>query len=214
MAATTHFFVGSSKTLAESLLTKLFKGQSRMSILPFNEVKESTGANVGGIKWASLNFEGSDELFTIKDSFTMSKADDTEEKVQIDQKKGATIDTQITERGEWTFEGNIPVIAAEYCTVFYDAGAIIAGASGVAGQDGTTYLGKAFGMESKEIEATMLIENSNVDRGLAFARVKLHVSPVFESGSPAYLKLKGTILTNPEAAGTQGDWAVLEKYNG
>lgn len=204
---------GNGKTLAQSLLTKLFKGQSRFSILPFDSVKQTTGTNVGGILWAGLNFTGADEIFTIKDSFSMSKAEDTEEKIQIDQMKGATIDTAITERGEMTFEGNIPIICAEYCSVFYDAGATIASTDPIKGQDGNTvYAGRAFGLESKEVYITMLIENDNVDRGLAFARVKTKVNPVFEGGSPAYLHITGTVLTNPEASGTQGAWAVVEKY--
>ena len=207
--ATTHFMYGSSKSWTEGLLTQLFKGQSRFSVLPFDDVKESSGANEGGIAWASLDFSGADEIFTIKDSFSLTKEDDTTETIQIDQKSGATIDTEITERGEMTFEGNIPVIAAAYCNVFYNSGATIASAGAISGQAGTSYTGAAFGLESKEIYATMLIENSNVDRAIAFARVKMVVAPVFESGSPAYLKLKGTVLTNPEKSGTQGDWAIL-----
>jgi len=205
-AQTVHFMNGSAKSWAESLLTQLFKGQSRFSVLPFDTTKQN-----GGITWADLSFAGADEIFTLKDSFTMSKADDTEDKILIDQKKGATIDTAISERGEWTFEGNIPAVCAEYCSIFYDAGATIASSAPVHGQDGTTvYQGKGFGMESKQVEVVMLIENDNVDRALAFARVKMHISPVFESGSPAYLKLKGTILSNPTAG--QGDWAVCTKY--
>lgn len=204
---------GSSKTLAQSLLTKLFKGQSRLSILPFDKAKKTTGDNAGGIVWADLSFNGADEIFTIKDSFSLTKADDTEEKIQIDQMKGATIDTEITERGEMTFEGNIPVICADYCNVFYEAGATINGSTNpLLGQSGTAYGGKAYGLESKEVYVVMLVENDNVDRGIAFAHVKCKVAPVFESGSPAYLHLTGTVLTNPEAAGTQGDWAVVEKY--
>lgn len=213
-AQTVHFMNGVSKSLAQSLLTKLFKGQSKFSILPFATTKQASGDNEGGIVWAGLSFSGADEIFTIKDSFTMTKADDTKEKIQIDQNNGSTIDEQITERGEWTFEGNIPVIAAEYCSIFYDEGAAIVHASdgGLIGQGGTEYNGQAFFMESKEVDVVMLVENANVDRALAFAHVKMTVSPVFESGSPAYLKLSGTILANTDKSGTQGDWAVVEKY--
>lgn len=204
---------GSSKTLAQSLLTKLFKGQSKFSILPFDTTKQATGANEGGIAWADLSFNGADEIFTLKDSFTMSKADDTEDSIQIDQNGGATIDTSISERGEWTFEGNIPVIAAEYCSVFYDPGATVASANPIVGQTGVNYTAKAFKMESKQVTVTMLIENDAVTLGLAFARVQVRVSPVFESGSPAYLRLSGTILANTDKGGTQGDWAICEKYS-
>lgn len=212
-AQTVHFMNGADKSWAQSLLTKLFKGQSKFSVLPFATTKQASGANEGGIQWADLSFEGADEIFTLKDSFTMSKADDTEDNIQIDQNSGATIDTSISERGEWTFEGNIPVIAAEYCSIFYDAGATIASANPIVGQQGTTYAGKAYGMESKQVEATIMIENDAVTRALAFARVNLRISPVFESGSPAYLRLSGTILANTDKGGTQGDWAVVEKVS-
>ena len=212
-AQTVHFMNGADKSWAQSLLTKLFKGQSKFSVLPFATTKQSSGANEGGIQWADLSFEGADEIFTLKDSFTMSKADDTEDNIQIDQNSGATIDTSISERGEWTFEGNIPVIAAEYCSIFYDAGATIASANPIVGQQGTTYQGAAYGMESKQVEATIMIENDAVTRALAFARVNLRISPVFESGSPAYLRLNGTILANTDKGGTQGDWAVVEKVS-
>ena len=210
-AQTVHFMNGADKSWAQSLLTKLFKGQSKFSVLPFATTKQASGANEGGIQWADLSFEGADEIFTLKDSFTMSKADDTEDNIQIDQNSGATIDTSISERGEWTFEGNIPVIAAEYCSIFYEAGATIDSANPIVGQQGTTYAGKAYGMESKQVEATIMIENDAVTRALAFARVNLRISPVFESGSPAYLRLSGTILANTDKGGTQGDWAVVEK---
>ena len=212
-AQTVHFMNGADKSWAQSLLTKLFKGQSKFSVLPFATTKQASGANEGGIQWADLSFEGADEIFTLKDSFTMSKADDTEDNIQIDQNSGATIDTSISERGEWTFEGNIPVIAAEYCSIFYDAGATIASTNPIVGQQGTTYAGKAYGMESKQVEATIMIENDAVTRALAFARVNLRISPVFESGSPAYLRLSGTILANTDKGGTQGDWAVVEKVS-
>lgn len=211
-AQTVTFFTGTSKTLDQSLLTKLFKGQSRLSILPFAKQKQQSGDYEGGIVWADLSFQNADEMFTLKDSFTTSKADDTEEKIQIDQKNGATIDTQITERGEWNIEGNIPVITKAWGDVFYSAGSAVAGTNPVVGQTGVSYAGQAYFMESNEVEIVMLVENANVDRSIALARIKAHLTPVFESGSPAYYKFKGTILANTDKAGTQGDWAILEKY--
>lgn len=210
-AQTVHYMNGVSKSFAQSLLAKLFKGQSKFSILPFEETKQTTGDNEGGIAWADLSFSGADEIFTLKDSFSLTKADDTEEKIQIDQNKGQTIDSEITERGEMTFEGNIPVIAADICKVFYDNGVSITSANPILGQDGTEYTAKSFGLESKEVMAVCLIENANVDLGLAFARVKLRVTPVFEANTPAYLKLRGTVYANTDKNGTQKDWAVCEK---
>lgn len=212
-AQTVHFMNGSSKTLAQSLLTKLFKGQSRFSILPYETTKQASGASEGGILWADLSFQGADEVFTLKDSFTLTKADDTEESIQIDQLKGATIDTSITERGAMTFEGNIPVITEEWANIFYDAGATIAHANPVMGQNGTEYNGKAYFLESKQVDVVVLIENDNEDRSIAFARCSMHLAPQFESGSPAYYKLSGTVLTNTDKGGDQGDYAIFEKYS-
>lgn len=212
-AQTVKFMNGVSKSFAQSLLTKLFKGQSKFSILPFAAMKQASGDNEGGIVWADLSFSGADEIFTIKDTFTLTKADDTEEKIQIDQNKGQTIDTEVTERGEMTFEGNIPVIASAICKVFYDEGVSVTSTNPILGQDGTEYTAESFGLESKEIEAVCLIENANVDKALAFARVKMRVSPVFESGSPAYLKLRGTVLANTDKGGTQKDWAICDKVS-
>ena len=212
-AQTVHFMNGSSKSLAQTLLTQLFKGQSRFSILPYTTTKQSSGASEGGIAWADLSFQGADEVFTLKDSFTLSKADDTEENIQIDQLKGATIDTSITERGSMTFEGNIPVITEEWANIFYDAGASIAHANPVLGQDGTEYNGKAYFLESKQVEVVCLIENDNVDRALAFAHVSMRLSPQFESGSPAFYKMSATVLTNTDKGGNQGDYAIFHKYS-
>lgn len=212
-AQTVKFMNGVSKSFAQSLLTKLFKGQSKFSILPFAAMKQATGDNEGGIAWADLSFAGADEIFTIKDTFTLTKADDTEKKIQIDQNKGQTIDTEITERGEMAFEGNIPVIAAEICKVFYDAGVSVTSANPILGQDGTEYTAESFGLESKEVEVVCLIENANVDKALAFARAKMRVSPVSESGSPAYLKLRGIVLANTDKNGTQKDWAICDKVS-
>ena len=212
-AQTVHFMNGSSKSLAQGLLTKLFKGQSRFSILPYDTTKQATGTYEGGIDWADLSFSGADEVFTLKDSFTLSKADDTEENIQIDQLKGATIDTEITERGSMTFEGNIPVICEEWANIFYDAGASIAHSNPVLGQNATEYNGKAYFLESKQVECVCLIENDNEDRAIAFARVSMRLSPQFESGSPAYYKMSATVLTNTDKAGTQGDYAIFHKYS-
>lgn len=212
-AQTVHFMNSVSKSFAQALLAKLFKGQSKLSILPFATTKQTTGDDEGGIKWADLSFSGADELYTIKDSFTVTKADDTEEKIQIDQNKGQTIDTEITERGEMIIEGNVPCIATQICDVFYDNGATVPGTTPVLGQNGTAYTAKSYGLESKEVEVVMLIENANEDMGIAFARVKARLSPVFESGSPAYLHFRGTVLANTDKGGTQKDWAICNKYN-
>lgn len=203
-AQAVRFFTGTSKTWAKSLLATLFKGQSHFSLMPYD--------TVNGVTWADLSFSGADEFFTLKDSFQLSQADPTVSEIKIDQ-MDSVIDTT-SEKGEWTFVGNIPAIAIAYCNIFFDKGAAVTSSGMIVGQDGTTYTAQAYFAEPKEVYATILIENQAINRGLAFARVKMTVGVSNDdSTNPGYLKVSGTILTNTESSGQQGDWAVLEKYS-
>lgn len=210
-AQTVSYFNGSSKSLSRNLLTDLFKGVAHISLMPFDSAKQTSGTQNGGIKWADLSFNGADEIFTIKDSFQISQADPSTEDINIDQDDVA-IDTTVT-AGAWTFTGNIPSVAKELCTVFYPTKSAIATGNPILGQeDGVSYQGQAFGATPKEVECVMLVENRAMSMAVAFARVKVTVGLSKDDASnPGYLKMSGTILSNPEASGAQGDWAVLTK---
>lgn len=218
-AQTVVFFNGQSKSLTKALLNDLFKGVSHISLMPFDSVKQPSGANAGGILWKGLSFRGADEIFTIKDSFQISQADATSEDINIDQTDVAIYTT--TTAGAWTFTGNIPTIATALCDVFYKKGVAISGATAnegilsqeTSGDASVEYDGQAYFAEPKEVMCTMLVENRGSKMAIAFARVKIVVGVSKDDASnPAYLKMSGTILSNPEAAGTQGDWAVLKKH--
>ena len=216
-AQTVQFF-GSQKTLNKEVLTKLFKGVAHISLLPFDKVKQATGTNAGGILWKGLSFRGADEIFTVKDSFQITQADPTSEDINVDQ-FDAAIDTTTTP-GEWTFTGNIPSVAAACCNIFYRQGVAISAATaneGILGQESggsaVEYDGQAYFADPVEVYATMLVENRGCGLALAFARVKITVGLSKDDSTSAYLKMSGQILANPEAAGTQGDWAVCEKHS-
>lgn len=210
-AQTVSYFNGSSKSLSRNLLTDLFKGVSHISLMPFASAKQASGTQAGGIKWADLSFKGADEIFTIKDSFQISQADPSTEDINIDQDDVA-IDTTVT-AGAWTFTGNIPAVAKDLCKVFFATKSEIASANPILGQEnGSSYQGQAFGATPQEVEAVMLVENRAKSMAIAFARVKITVGVSKDDASnPGYLKMSGTILSNPEASGAEGDWAVLTK---
>lgn len=204
-AQAVRFFTGSSKTWAKTLLATLFKGQSHWSLMPYD--------STNGVTWADLSFNGADEFFTLKDSFQLSKADPTTTEIKIDQ-MDATIDTS-TEDGEWTFTGNIPVLAVAYCDIFFDRGATVTSSNKILGQDGTQYTAQAYFATPKEVYVTMMIENQAGTEGIAFARAKITVGVSNDdSTNPAYLKINGTILNNTESSGNQGDWAICSKITG
>ena len=204
-AQSVRFFTGSSKTWAKTLLATLFKGQSHWSLMPYD--------STNGVSWADLSFNGADEFFTLKDSFQLSINDPTTTEIKIDQ-MDATIDTS-TEDGEWTFTGNIPVLAVAYCDIFFDKGATVTSSNKILGQDGTQYTAQAYFATPKEVYVTMMIENQAGTEGIAFARAKITVGVSNDdSTNPAYLKINGTILNNTESSGAQGDWAICSKISG
>lgn len=217
-AQTVQFFSNSQKTLTKALLNDLFKGVAHISIMPFDSVKQATGTNAGGILWKGLSFRGADELFTIKDSFQITQADPTTEEINVDQFDTA-IDTTVT-AGEWTFAGNVPTIAVAACDVFYKKGVAISGtvpnegilSQETSGSGSVEYDGQAYFAEPKEVMATMLVENRGSGKAIAFARVKITMGLSKDDAGAAYLKMTGTILSNPEASGLQGDWAVCVKH--
>ncbi len=211
MALQTVTFFGQDKTLSQDLLNKLFKGVAHISLLPYDKASapNAGGPNEGGIKWEGLSFRGADEIFTIRDSFQIAQADASEENINVDQ-----FDTPIdstTTPGDWTFSGNIPSVAAQLCDIFYKKGKAVAKgeATGIVGQEGTQYAGQAYFGSPVEVYAVMLVENTEMNLALAFARVKITVGMSKDDSSSAYLKMSGRILANTEKSGKEGDWATL-----
>lgn len=270
MSANSFMNGGSKKSLTHEMLANLFKGCSAISLLPYSPT---------GVAWAGLDFGDADQIYTLKDSFQISQSDPTVTEIQIDQ-MSETIDSD-TEKGDWTFTGNIPSLAAEILEVFYQSGAFVgnrvvayentarsqtslkikkgSGISGattltngtitltvsainknnadydvltvsstsadikkgdtfykdadvIIGQDGSKYAGRAFFSTSKEIYATMLVENEAKTSAIAFAKVKMTVGMSKDDATnPAYLKMTGTILANDESTGQQGDWVSALK---
>lgn len=198
--AASSFMNGNSKTLAHSILAKLFKGNSYISLLPY----ATTGSNIG-VTWASLDFGGADELFTLQDTFAIPQDDPTKTEIKIDQFQ-ETIDTE-EEPGAWNFNGTIPANCIEVLEVFYQK---ILGSSSalvsVTGQDGTTtYSGETFGMTPLSVYATILVESEDKKESIAFAKVKLTAKMDRDTDSGLMtVALSGTILANDKAG--QGDF--------
>lgn len=195
------YIVGSSKTLSRAMLADLHRGMAHLSLLPYN--------NTTGVIFSGLDFSGADEIYTIKDSFNLAKADPTTTEIKIDQ-LDATIDSDV-EAGEYTMTGNIPSVAAAVLNAFGKEGVAIS--TNVPGQEGTNYQGKSFFDTAVDVYATVLLESASMNTAICFARVKLNVFPPSQddNSNPAYFKFTGTILSNTESTGLQGDFALLEK---
>lgn len=182
-------------TLTKAMIDDLHKGMASLSLLPYAD---------GGVTFSNLDFSGADQIFTLKDSFSITPSDPTSEEIKIDQ-KDQTIDTT-TETGEYKMAGQIPSVAVEVLDFFMNNAATV---TGLKGQDGDAYSGKSYYIEPKEVICSVLVESASKKTAIAFAKVKFVVPGVTleNAATPAYVAFNADILANAMAA--QGDFAVL-----
>ena len=185
-------------TLTKAMLADLMKGNASISLLACPENGEVT--------FSSLDFSSADQIFSVKDSFTLAPADPTVTNIQIDQ-NNEIIDTNI-EEGDYVMNANIPSIASAVLDYFFNKGVAIAG---MKGQDETTeYSGQAYS-DRKEVYCSILVESQSKKTAVAFARVRCFLNePARDDNSnPAYLKFGGYIMSNLKEG--EGKFAVLKK---
>ena len=182
-------------TLTKAMIDDLHKGMAALSLLPYTD---------GGVTFSNLDFSGADQIFTLKDSFSITPSNPTSEEIKIDQ-KDQTIDTT-TETGEYKMAGQIPSIATEVLDYFMEKATDV---TGLKGQEGDTYAGASYYIEPKEVICSVLVESASKKTAIVFAKVKFVVPGVTteNASTPAYLAFNADILANAMAG--QGDFAVL-----
>ena len=183
-------------TLTKAMIDDLHKGMAAISLLPYED---------GGVTFSNMDFSGADQIFTLKDSFSVTPSDPTSEEIKIDQ-KDQTIDTT-TETGEYKMAGQIPSTAVAVLDYFMNDAVAV---SGLKGQDGTTYAGKSYYIEPKEVICSVLVESASQKTAIVFAKVKFVVPGVTieNAATPAFVGFNADILAN--ALSAQGDFAVLK----
>ena len=184
-------------TLTHAMIDDLHKGMASISIQEYAE---------GGVVFSNLDFTNADQIFTLKDSFSITPSDPTTEEVKIDQ-ADETIDTTV-EAGEYKMAGQIPSVAVEVLDYFMNTAKEV---NGIKGQDGkVTYSGKSYTVAPKEVLCSVLVESASKKTAIAFAKVKFVVSGVTmenASGS-AFVAFSADVLAN--GAKGEGDFAVLK----
>ena len=186
-------------TLTKAMIDDLHKGMASLSLLEYAE---------GGVTFSNLDFSGADQIFTLKDSFSITPSDPTSEEIKIDQ-KDQTIDTT-TETGEYKMAGQIPSVATEVLDYFMNKAVDV---TGVKGQEGDTYAGSSYYIEPKEVICSVLVESASKKTAIVFAKVKFVVPGITleNASTPAYVEFNADVLAN--AAAGQGDFAVLSAAN-
>lgn len=188
-------------TLSSAMLSDLHSGSAAISLLTYS----------GGVTFASLDFSAADQLFTLKDSLTLSSDDPSTNDIRIDQ-FDQIIDTIFEDGGNWTVSGNVPSVATAVFDYFFNSG--VASVTAVKGQtvgsSSTTYAGSSYYNTKKSVEVTMLLESESRNTAICLGRVRLNVNyPAKDDDTnPAYLHFTGTVLPNETAS--QGDFAILK----
>ena len=182
-------------TLTKAMIDDLHKGMASLSLKAYAD---------GGVTFSNLDFTGADQIFTLKDSFSITPSDPTSEEIKIDQ-KDQTIDTT-TETGEYKLAGQIPSVATEVLDFFMNKATEV---NGIKGQHCDTYAGSSYYIEPKEVICSVLVESASKKTAIVFAKVKFVVPGVTleNASTPAYVAFNADVLAN--AATGQGDFAVL-----
>ena len=187
--------------LTQAILNDLNTGNAVLKLLPYT---------AGGVNLAAsggIDFSSADEIFTLENSFQISKDAPSFTATRIDQKH--KIIEQAVEQGEnYTMTGNIPSIAIELLDLAFEA---VTGAITV--KDGTdNYTStKAHKFGSKEAEYTVLARSQSGNSAVVFARVKFVFSePQHDDNTtPTYVQFNAAMMPNENAS---GDFVALPTH--
>lgn len=194
-------------TLTKAMLADLHKGNATIKMVA--APADGKVYFTAGTSQTALSFADAEQIFTLKNSLSIAPADAEVNKIQIDQ-LDEVIDEEVN-FGDYIINGNIPSIAQALLDYFFNVGASSISQM-VSGDTGLTYDGKGYFNAPKDIVVSMLIQSESKNTAIAFARVRVVVTPPSQddSDNPAYLKFTGYVLNN--LAESQGDFAVLKKH--
>ncbi len=185
------------------MLRDLNTGNSVLRIIPYT---------AGGVNLAAsggVDFSDADKLFTLENSFQISKDAPSFTSTRIDQKH-KNIDSGVTPGENYTMQGNIPSIAEALLSYGFEAGSaasVKAKLSATESYDGTA----AYKLGPKEVECTVLATSQTGNTSIIFARVKFIFSePQHDDNtSPTYVHFDAVVLPNENAS---GDFAALNTH--
>lgn len=181
-------------TLSSAILNDLNTGNSVLKLLPYT---------AGGVNLAAdggLDFSSADEIFTLEDSFTISKDAPSFDPVRIDQKH-KVIEYGETPGDNYVMSGDIPSIALDLLTLAFEKGT----AASITVKDGSkTYTSTAaHKLGSKVLDYTVLTTSQSGNSSVVFARVRFAFSePQHDDNSrPTYVHFEAAILPNENESG-------------
>ena len=189
-------------TITNAILNDLNTGNAVLKLLPYTPGGVNLAASAG------VDFSSADEIFTLENSFQISKDAPSFSSTRIDQKH-KVIESAVTAGENYTMTGNIPSIAIALLELGFDK---VTGS--IKAKDGTdNYTATAaFKYGGLEKEFTVLARSQSGNSALMFARVKFVFSePQHDDNTtPTYVQFNAVMLPNENAS---GDFAVLPTHS-
>lgn len=187
--------------LTDAILKDLNTGNAVLKLLPYT---------AGGVNLAAqggIDFSSADEIFTLENSFQISKDAPSFTSTKIDQKH-RIIETAVEAGENYTMTGNIPSIALALLDLAFEA---VTGSISVIDGNDTYTSAKAHKFGSKEAEYTVLARSQSGNSAIVFARVKFVFSePQHDDNTtPTYVQFNAAMLPNENAS---GDFVALPTH--
>jgi len=191
-------------TLTSAMLNDLNTGNSVLKLIPY---VAGTGCNLDAT--GGVDFSAADEIFTLENSFQISKDKPSFNSIKIDQKH-KVIESGVTAGDNYTMQGNIPSIAVALLSFGFEQGSASAAKAKISATE--SYDGsKAYKLGSLEKEYTVLAISQSGNTAILFARVKFIFSePEHDDNTtPTYVHFDAVVLPNEHAS---GDFAPLPTH--
>lgn len=184
-------------TLTKAMLDDLHKGCASIRLI--SQTNDISAAD----------FSGADQIFTLKDTFSVNQGDPTVSEIKIDQ-GDKTILTDV-ESAEFNMSGDIPSAAKELFDYFYATNSGTAATKvsvKVNSSSAADFEGYGYSVSPKLTNATVLVESASKKTAVAFINVQFVVNYVDDDQSnPQRVHFIGTILGN---TGDGEDFYVLK----
>lgn len=180
-------------TLSNAILNDLNTGNAVLKVLPYTPGGVNLAASGG------IDFSSADELFTLENSFHISKDAPTFTSTRIDQKH-KVIESAVQAGENYTMVGNIPSIAVDLLALGFEK---VTGAITVKNGTDNYTSSAAFKYGGLEKEFTVLAISQSGNSAVVFARVRFIFSePQHDDNTtPTYVQFNAAMLPNENASG-------------
>lgn len=179
-------------TLTQAYLSKVFKGISKICIVPVSTAYSATV------------FDGADELFTLKDSVSFSQAQPSKTEILVDQRTAPI--AAAYEPGEFTITASIPSVAQEVLKYFFvenKAGAPYGNITGFSKQT-------AIDLNMKVLDSRLMIVNDSSSMAIVIPMCEIIANLDWSDTSSSAMATAITITPKVNSEG-KGDILFYEK---